>query len=72
MEYNIGDIVRTKKPHPCGSKLWEITRIGVDFKLKCQGCGHVVVLERPKALKVITKIEKKAEWNKKNKEGVLS
>jgi len=72
MEYNIGDIVRTKKPHPCGSKLWEITRVGVDFKLKCQGCGHVVVLERPKALKVITKIEKKAEWNKKNKEGVLS
>ena len=61
MEYNIGDIVRTKKPHPCGSKLWEITRIVVDFKLKCQGCGHVVVLERPKALKVITKIEKKAE-----------
>lgn len=38
MEYNIGDIVRTKKVHPCGSKLWEITRVGVDFKLKCQGC----------------------------------
>ena len=31
--YNIGDIVRTKKPHPCGSKEWEVTRIGVDFKL---------------------------------------
>ena len=51
----IGDIVRTKKQHPCGSKLWEITRVGVDFKLKCQGCGHVVVLERQKALKMITK-----------------
>ena len=38
MNYDIGDIVRTKKQHPCGSKLWEITRIGVDFKLKCQGC----------------------------------
>ena len=38
MKYNIGDIVRTKKTHPCGSKLWEITRVGVDFKLKCQGC----------------------------------
>ena len=35
MEYNIGDIVRTKKGHPCGSKEWQITRIGVDFKLKC-------------------------------------
>jgi hypothetical protein len=38
MEYQVGDIVRTKKVHPCGSKLWEITRIGVDFKLKCEGC----------------------------------
>lgn len=38
MEYHIGDIVRTKKQHPCGSKVWEITRVGVDFKLKCQGC----------------------------------
>ena len=55
MEYQIGDIVKTKKPHPCGSKLWEITRVGVDFKLKCQGCGHTVVLERPKALKAIIK-----------------
>ena len=36
MEYNIGDIVKTKKQHPCGSKLWELTRVGVDFKLKCK------------------------------------
>ena len=58
-KYKIGDIVQTKKQHPCGSKIWEIIRIGVDFKLKCQGCGHVVVLERQKALKAITKkIEK--------------
>lgn len=55
MEYNLGDVVRTKKQHPCGSKLWEITRVGVDFKLKCQGCGHVVMLPREKALKAITK-----------------
>jgi len=38
----------------------EITRVGIEFKLKCQGCGHVIVLDRPKALKAITKIEKKA------------
>ena len=55
MEYNVGDIVRTKKQHPCGSKLWEITRVGVDFKLKCEGCGHVVMVDRQKALKMITK-----------------
>ena len=60
MEYQIGDIKKKKKQHPCGSKLWKITRIGVDFKLKCLGCGHVVTLEREKAKKIITKIEKKA------------
>ena len=53
MEYNVGDIVKLKKRHPCGSKLWEITRVGVDFKLKCCGCGHVLVIERPKVLKMI-------------------
>ena len=61
MEYNIGDIVRTKKVHPCGSKLWESTRVGVDFKLKCLGCGHVIIVERPKALKMITKKIEKEE-----------
>lgn len=55
MDYNIGDIVKTKKAHPCGSNLWEIIRVGVDFKLKCKGCEHIVVLERTKALKLITK-----------------
>ena len=55
MEYNIGDIVRTKKPHPCGNKEWKITRIGVDFKLKCIKCGKTVILPREKALKSITK-----------------
>ena len=61
MEYNIGDIVRTKKQHPGGSKLWEITRSGVDFKVKCEGCGHIVILPREKAKKAITKIEKKMQ-----------
>ena len=55
MEYNIGDLVRTKKPHPCGNKIWEITRIGVDFKLKCTKCEHIVTMPREKALKAITK-----------------
>ena len=63
MDYQVGDIVRTKKQHPCGSKLWEITRVGVDFKLKCQGCEHVVVLDRQKALKIITKLEKRENNN---------
>lgn len=53
MEYNIGDKVKTKKKHPCGSNEWEITRVGVDFKLKCLGCEHIIVLSREKALKSI-------------------
>ena len=56
MEYKIGDIVEFKKEHPCGSKLWEITRVGVDFKLKCKGCNHVIMIERPKALKLIKRV----------------
>ena len=59
MEYQVGDIVRTKKVHPCGSKNWEILRVGVDFKVKCLGCGHIITVERPKALKMITKKEEK-------------
>lgn len=53
MDFQIGDKVVLKKTHPCGSKIWEITRIGVDFKLKCEGCGHVIMIERPKAIKAI-------------------
>ena len=35
MEYEVGDIVKLKKPHPCGSQEWEILRVGADFRLKC-------------------------------------
>ena len=51
--YAIGDIIESKKQHPCGSKLWEISRIGVDFKFKCKQCEHVIMLPREKALKMI-------------------
>lgn len=56
MEYKIGDIVELKKQHPCGSKIFEIIRTGVDFKFKCQGCGHIIMLERQKAMKIIKKL----------------
>lgn len=58
MEFKVGDIVKTKKVHPCGSSKWKITRVGIDFKLKCLGCEHVIVMQREKALKIITKIDK--------------
>lgn len=53
MEYKIGDIIETRKTHPCGSNKWEIIRVGVDFKLKCLGCDHVIIVEREKAKKMI-------------------
>lgn len=55
MEYNIGDVVRTKKQHPCGSKLWEITRVGVDFKLKCKGCRSCGCIRKTKSTKSYNK-----------------
>ena len=44
--YEVGDIVTLKKPHPCGSKEWEILRVGADFRLKCMGCGHQIMTAR--------------------------
>lgn len=46
MDFSIGDVIKMKKPHPCGTNQWEITRVGMDFRLKCQGCGHQVMLPR--------------------------
>ncbi len=44
----LGDVVKMKKAHPCGSDTWQITRIGMDIGMKCCGCGHYVMLPRPK------------------------
>lgn len=44
--YEVGSIVKLKKPHPCGSSEWEILRVGADFRLKCLGCGHQVMVAR--------------------------
>lgn len=46
MQFEVGDIVKMKKKHPCGSFEWEILRVGADFRMKCQGCGHQVMMAR--------------------------
>ncbi len=51
--YELGDIVRLKKKHPCGSFEWEILRTGMDFRLKCQGCGHLILIPRTKFEKMV-------------------
>ena len=42
--YQVGDRVVTKKPHPCGGSEWLITRTGADIKIKCEKCGHTVMI----------------------------
>lgn len=46
MNIQVGDTVRLKKQHPCGSREWEVLRIGADFRLKCVGCGHQIMIAR--------------------------
>lgn len=53
MKLELGDIIIMKKLHPCGSKEFEITRLGVDYKLKCCGCGREFMIPRIKAEKNI-------------------
>ncbi|HOV80136.1 MAG TPA: DUF951 domain-containing protein [Bacillota bacterium] len=47
-KYSVGDVVKTRKSHPCGGDLWEVMRTGVDFRIKCLRCGRVLMLPRPK------------------------
>ncbi len=61
MEYHLNDIVELKKEHACHkSKQWKIVRMGVDIKIRCLGCDHVVMLERPDFEKRLKKIVKPA------------
>ncbi len=59
--YQVGDVVTLKKPHPCGSREWEILRVGADFRLKCQGCGHQVMMPRRLVEKNDRGLKKKEE-----------
>lgn len=61
MDLRLHDLVELKKPHPCGAVRWEILRVGMDIKLRCQGCGHELMLPRSKAEKSIRKILTKEE-----------
>ena len=46
--FDLGDIVQMKKQHPCGSKEFEVIRLGADIKIKCVGCGRIVMIPRSK------------------------
>lgn len=61
MDLSLGDILIMKKPHPCGSKEFELTRLGVDYKLKCCGCGREVMIPRIKAEKNIKSVKERKD-----------
>lgn len=56
MDIRVGDILEMKKQHPCGANTFTVLRSGADFKLKCSGCGHEVMVTRVKAEKSIKKV----------------
>ncbi|HAA89063.1 MAG TPA: DUF951 domain-containing protein [Peptococcaceae bacterium] len=60
MQFNLGDVVRLKKPHPCGGYEWEILRVGIDFRIRCLKCGRQVMLPRTKFEKRVKAVVKRA------------
>ena len=58
MDINVGDKLLMKKKHPCGNDIFTVTRIGMDFRLRCDSCGREVMLPRTKDEKGLKKIIK--------------
>ena len=56
MDIQVGDILKMKKKHPCGSSEWEVLRIGADFRLKCTGCGHQIMIARRQVEKNVREV----------------
>ena len=58
MDVNVGDKITMKKQHPCGSKVFSVLRVGMDFKIRCDGCGREVMVPRAKVEKNIKSVIK--------------
>ncbi|OEH91743.1 DUF951 domain-containing protein [Bacillus solimangrovi] len=59
--YNLYDVVEMKKPHPCGVNEWKIIRMGMDIRIKCEGCGHSVMMPRREFTRKVRKVLKYAD-----------
>lgn len=59
--FDLNDIVEMKKAHPCGVNKWKIIRMGMDIRLKCEGCGHSVLIPRREFSRKLKKVLIKAE-----------
>ena len=60
MDINVGDVLKLKKQHPCCSREWEVLRVGADFRLKCLGCGHQIMIARKLLEKNVKEIVEKS------------
>jgi hypothetical protein len=56
VSYQLGDVVKLKKPHACGENSWKIIRLGMDIRVKCQACDHSVLIPRARFDRLIRKI----------------
>lgn len=58
MDIRVGDVLTMKKKHPCGAERWLVLRSGMDFRLRCLGCGRELLLPRVKAEKGVKQVER--------------
>lgn len=56
MDIQVGNVVKMKKAHPCGSSEWQVLRVGADFRLKCLGCGHQIMIARTQLEKNVKEV----------------
>ena len=61
VDIQVGDVLKLMKQHPCGSRDWEVLRIGADFRLKCLGCGHQIMIARKMVEKNVKEINPKQD-----------
>ena len=60
-DIQLGDVIQTRKPHPCGGDIWTVIRTGADIKMKCHGCGRIVMLDRQVFIKRRKKLIRREE-----------
>nr|WP_267892375.1 DUF951 domain-containing protein [Mesobacillus jeotgali] len=60
-EFQLNDVVEMKKPHPCGTNKWKIIRLGMDIRIKCEGCEHSVLIPRKEFTRKVKKVLSKQE-----------
>ena len=61
MDIQVGDTIQTKKPHPCGDNTFAVLRVGMDFRIRCTGCGREIMLPRARIEKNIRAVRRSGQ-----------